>query len=716
MNKAFSISKTTGSLLLGSTLTAVLAFTSASLSAQQCQNLVWQDEFDGTAIDLTKWESQEGDGCSYGICGWGNNELQSYSTDNATVANGILTITAKKERVKAKNYTSARVRTANMPNGGQWTNGRFEARIKLPEGQGLWPAFWMLPTDPDVGWPMSGEIDIMESTGQASMIVNGTIHYGEPWPNNSFSGGHILSQPGKWSDAFHTYAIEWTPYEIRWYLDDILYSTKTPADMANSAWWTFENYQYHLILNLAVGGSLGGTPDDSIFPVSMEVDYVRVYDMGQPAIDGPHIVGPTEVATYDVIGESGSSTYSWSVPAGATLSGQGSSVSVDFNGASSGDVSVTVTDSCGSHQLTVPVFVEPAHGVETVLDDFNGTSALTYTYHDGTFNADGVLTYTRNSAAQYDVIAADTSAIPDAGPFVTGDKAFVMDFNNTNPALIGKQILIQLENNATATPTNFPTGRHSKYEAFIEHANGWQTLRFRLADRIDGTTTDAQVNSIIFLIDPNTFNGDTYVIDNIAILGSGSAPTPTAPVASFSSNCTDLACTFDGSTSTSDSSIVSYAWDFGDGTGATGATPGHTYDASGDYTVSLTVTDSENDTDTVTQTVSVSDTGSGGDEATSTMVSAVTTGTQNASKGQKYGLATVTVIDDQGAPVAGATVTGNFSGTWNEIGSAVTDSTGVATIVTSTSTNGGVTVNFCVSSVTGTTLPFDGAASTGMCP
>jgi beta-glucanase (GH16 family) len=613
---------------------AITAF-SASVSAQQCQNLVWNDEFNGTEVDWTKWEAQEGDGCSYGVCGWGNDELQSYSANNATVSNGTLKITAKKERVKSLNYTSARLRTANMPNSGQWTNGRFEARIKLPEGQGLWPAFWMLPTDPDVGWPMSGEIDILEATGQASMLAHGTIHYGQPWPDNSFSGGHILSQPGKWSDNFHTYAVEWTPYEMRWYLDDILYSTKTPADMADASWWTFENYKYHFLLNVAVGGTWGGTPDDSIFPVSMEVDYVRVYDTGQPSVDGPHIVGPREVASYSIIDENGAnSSYQWSVPAGATLIGSGNSVQVDFTGASAGSVSVAISNSCGTHELSVPVFIEPDHPVETVLDDFNGTSALTYTYHDGTFNAaDGILTYTRNSTTQWDVIAASTSAIPDVGPFVTGDKAFVMDVYNTDPAVVDKQILIQLENSATATPDNFPTGRHSKYEAFVEHATGWQTLRFRMADRMDGTTADTEVDSVMFLIDPNSLSGDTYVIDNIAVLGNGSSS--------------------------------------GGGTSP--------------------------------------------DEATSVLVSSVSTGTQSAGKGKKYGTATATVTDDLGNPVASATVTGNFSGTWNETASAVTDASGVASFTTSTSANGGVTVNFCVSNVSGTSLPYDSAASSGTC-
>ncbi|ROQ19457.1 family 16 glycosylhydrolase [Marinimicrobium koreense] len=626
------------SLGLSAALAGILAFSAGTAQAQQCQNLVWSDEFDGSQLDTSAWDIQEGDGCQYGICGWGNNELQSYSANNLDVSNGTLKITARKERVKALNYTSGRIRTANMPASGQWTNGRFEARLKLPEGQGLWPAFWMLPTDPDVGWPMSGEIDILESTGQASMLAHGTIHYGEPWPDNSFTGAHILSQPAKWSDDFHTYAVEWTPFEMRWYVDDILYSTISSSDLEDSSWWTFENYQYHFLLNLAVGGTWGGTPDDSIFPVTMEVDYVRVYDQGQPAIDGPHIVAPNEQATYELTGEIGTdSTYTWSVPAGATLSGQGTATAqVDYTGATSGDLSVEVSNSCGTHTLNIPVFIEPDHGVETVLDDFDGNSALTYTSYTGTFDTTGgVLTYTRDGASQWDVIATTTNALPDVAPFLSGDKAFVMDINNTDPSLVGKQILVQLENTATATPDNYPTGRHSKYEAFVEHSNGAQTLRFRLADRIDGETTNTDVDSVIFLIDPDAFTSDTYVIDNIAILGAG------------------------GSTG-------------GDG-------------------------------------------GSGDEQASSVVVSSVSTGTESAGRGQKFGTATVTIADDLGNPVSGATVTGDFSGTWSETQSATTDANGVASFITSTTASGGVTVNFCVSDITDTTLTFDSANSTGTC-
>ncbi len=618
---------------------SLLSLGAASVMAQQCQTLVWSDEFDGTAVDTSKWEFQEGDGCDVGVCGWGNSELQFYQADNATVANGVLTITAKKERVKAKQYTSARLRTANMPNSGEWTNGRFEARIKIPEGAGLWPAFWMLPTDPAVAWPMSGEIDILESTGQASMFAHGTIHFGDPWPDNAFTGAHVLKQPQKWSDDFHVYAIEWDAFEIRWYVDDLLYSTKTPADLGSHA-WPFEDYAYHFLLNLAVGGTWGGTVDDSIFPRAMEVDYVRVYSDGQPSLKGSHIVAPGESGvTYSVIDENGTgSSYNWSVPAGATIvSGQGSnSITVDWSENGSGDINVAVSNSCGSHILSLSVFVEPSLNVETVFDNFEEQRNLAYTYQDGTFdqaagnpgpdsvNSSAIVArYVRNNAVQWDVIAADTLDIANAGPLVSGDKAFYMDIFTDAPA--GTEILVQLENSNVATPTNYPSGRHSKFKAVTGVQNAWQRLRFRLEERIDGATSDDSVNTVIILFDPNAFSGHTYYWDNFDLYGN--APSP----------------------------------------------------------------------------------------ATSLHVQDIVTGTQGAGQGKKFGTATVSVLDNNGQPVADTKVAGTFSGTFSETAIGVTDASGEVTLVTTTSSGGQVSVGFCVDSLVHSSLVYDASANVESC-
>lgn len=621
------------------TLALGLASFPAMTIAQQCQSPVpvWADEFEGSAIDTTKWDVMIGDGCNYGICGWGNNELQSYQADNLTVANGLLTITAKKQRVQAKNYTSGRIRTANMPNGGQWTTGRFEARIKIPNGTGLWPAFWMLPTDPVVGWPMSGEIDIMEATGQADMFAFGTIHYGQPWPDNEWSSNRILKQPDAWSNGFHEYAVEWEAGEMRWYVDDVLYSVKTPADLADPAYWTFEDFQYHFLLNVAVGGNLGGVVDDSMLPQTMQVDYVRAYDFSQPSLTGEHIVEPNTSHSYNVIDEAGTgSSYNWTAPTGDISSTSGLTVNW---GTSGGTINVAVTNSCGTSNLALDVYVLPELSTETVLDDFESNTALVYQSWTGAFNqsfanpapdsinnSSIVAQYIRSSADQYDVIATSTSVITDVAPFISGDKSFYLDVYTAAP--VGTSILVQLENSSVATPTNFPSGRHSSYIAHIQVQNAWQRLKFQLEDRIDGGTSNTQVDSVIVLIDPNTVNGDTYYLDNFEIYAAGGTSNP--------------------------------------GT------------------------------------------------ATSISVDTITTGTQSAGKGKKYGTATVVVKDDLGNPVIGASVSGNFSGSWTEAGSGVTDANGSVMFVTSTALGGGVSVNFCVTSLSGS-LPHDTNNSAGLC-
>ncbi|MBN2435668.1 MAG: carbohydrate binding domain-containing protein [Spirochaetes bacterium] len=260
-------------------------------------DLIWSDEFESTVIDSSKWALQTGNGFyndGEWVTGWGNNELQYYtdSSRNAFIKDNALVIRAIEEDFdeedpdnpqKTYSYTSAKLLTKGKFSA---TYGRFEIRAKLPEGQGLWPAIWMLSENDEYGpWAGSGEIDIMENRGSNSSEVEGTIHYGAPWPNNSSSGGKYNFPEGESSTGFHEYAIEWVPGEIRWYVDGNLYHTEnfwySESDTENHDLHDYPapfNKDFYLILNLAVGGNFGGDPDGSYdFPRDMVIDYVKVY-------------------------------------------------------------------------------------------------------------------------------------------------------------------------------------------------------------------------------------------------------------------------------------------------------------------------------------------------------------------------------------------------------------------------------------------------------
>ena len=262
--------------------------------------LVWSDEFDGpdgSGPDPTKWTYDIGGN------GWGNRELEYYTDRprNVFIRDGNLVITAVRENYSGPadphqsadgsparqvsaakpvthHYTSARLKTQ-----GRFSQeyGRFEARIRIPYGQGMWPAFWMLGDDIDkIEWPRCGEIDIMENIGKEPSKVHGSLH--GPGPSDAVPGTDDLTASytlprGRFADAFHVFAVEWEPQVIRFYVDDHLYATGTPADLPHGAGWAFD-HPFFLLLNLAVGGTWPGSPDASThFPQQMLVDYVRVY-------------------------------------------------------------------------------------------------------------------------------------------------------------------------------------------------------------------------------------------------------------------------------------------------------------------------------------------------------------------------------------------------------------------------------------------------------
>jgi beta-glucanase (GH16 family) len=237
--------------------------------------LVWSDEFDGAAnakLDPSRWVYETGG------TGWGNNQLE-FDTDRpenaSTNGMGQLVITARKEAYMGRQYTGARLKTQGKFEHGY---GRYEARMQIPFGQGIWPAFWMLGKDiGSAGWPGCGEIDIMENVGKEPDLVHGTIH-GPGYSGGAGIGASNKVSSGKFADAYHVFAIEWEKDVIRWYVDGKLYQTRAPKDLPGGAKWVFD-HDFFILLNLAVGGQWPGNPDETTtFPQTLKVDYVRVYD------------------------------------------------------------------------------------------------------------------------------------------------------------------------------------------------------------------------------------------------------------------------------------------------------------------------------------------------------------------------------------------------------------------------------------------------------
>lgn len=238
--------------------------------------LIWNDEFDGDSLDETYWNFQIGDGCP-NLCGWGNNELEYYTQENTTLTEGVLVIEAKKESLGGRSYTSSRINTQGKF---VFKYGRVDVRANLPFGQGTWPAIWMLGENiSTVGWPFCGEIDIMEMIGGQNRenTVHGTTHWQGPAAYASYGGSHSLTGT-TFNDGFHVFSITWDEEYIRWFVDDVQYHEIliTPDDL------TEFHEEFHLLINLAIGGNWPGSPDaTTVFPQFLIVDYVRVFQEDQ---------------------------------------------------------------------------------------------------------------------------------------------------------------------------------------------------------------------------------------------------------------------------------------------------------------------------------------------------------------------------------------------------------------------------------------------------
>ena len=323
----------------------------------QCEKLVWSDEFNGTSLDLAKWTPIVGEGGAVS----GNAELQYYTdrSQNIQVSSGTLKIIALSESYGGNNYTSARMQTKNL---GDWLYGRFEARIKLPVSQGMWPAFWLLPTDNIYGiWPRSGEMDIMELIGREPSHAYATIHTSADATVHSFGNRYDLPS-GTFADAFHLFSMEWSPNLLKFYVDGVLYSTQTNATVSPYP-WVFDK-RFYMLLNLAIGGSWAGAPDaTTTFPQTMEVDYVRVYQkISELTVTGRTLVEPSTPSVSYAVPTLSGTTYQWSVSGAgnAIASGQGTAQATVNWGNASGTVSVLINDGCmPSANIALPVTVSP---------------------------------------------------------------------------------------------------------------------------------------------------------------------------------------------------------------------------------------------------------------------------------------------------------------------------------------------------------------------
>ena len=219
-------------------------------------------------VDPANWRIVEGNGCDVGLCGWGNNEVQYYSQQAIGVVDGALSITV------AEN--NGRITSGKLVSEGLFSQqyGRFEARINLPVGRGLWPAFWMMPHS-DSAWPLAGEIDIMEWTGNEPNRLIGAAHFG-PLPPNNVHYSETLLVPTPWNEGWHEFAIEWSPELIQWEVDGRVHGIMTPHNILPHP-WVFNQVPFYLILNVAVGGTLGGEVHVEDLPAMMLVDWVKVY-------------------------------------------------------------------------------------------------------------------------------------------------------------------------------------------------------------------------------------------------------------------------------------------------------------------------------------------------------------------------------------------------------------------------------------------------------
>jgi|GEM_PF-1609472 len=492
-----------------------------------CSQLIWEDNFDGTALDAAKWTPQIGDGCDINLCGWGNNEEEYYTdrVENVKVENGSLFITALKENYLGAAYTSARIRSKDK---GDFTFGRIESRIKLPKGAGSWPAFWMLPTDNVYGiWPESGELDVMEFQGKTPTFVSGTVHYGGPLPDHKFKG-LIQSLPAGqfYYQAFHDFAMEWDSTTIRFYMDGTNYHTVTKESLLPDH-WPFDQ-RFHILLNNAIGGDLGGTIDDASFPQVMEIDYVRVYSVpfNRTMTGNVRVYEGDQDVVYTLPGDvANTNTYVWSVPTGSAITeGQGAKQIKVTWGSSSGNVSLSTTTACDVFTLDYPVTVYQ-DACTVIWEDHESIHNLSVKQKSGTYSNSFANTipnavnssakagrYRRNSAVLQDAIIFNDLLLDDVTDYEAGTKYLYLDVLSNAP--VGTSITLQLQNSAKASGATYPVGIRSTFSTVTTLKGQWERHRFVFSTLNDASVLPEEIDELVLSFDPGNLTSAVYLIDN----------------------------------------------------------------------------------------------------------------------------------------------------------------------------------------------------------
>lgn len=248
-------------------ITLLILFFNLTYAQKENKKLVWEENFNGKTLDSTVWNFELGNGCP-NICGWGNNESQIYTKNNHKVEDGMLIITAAYDGTQ---YTSTRITTKDKK---EFQYGKMEVRAKLPQGKGLWPAFWMLGSNiSQVGWPKSGEIDILEYVGKEPGLVFTSLHTQDSHGNTINTKKTIIEGI---EEGFHLYAIDWNKDQIAFYVDNHLVYTFKP-EVKNENTWPY-NQPFYFLINMAIGGNFGGPDiDNSVFPQEFSIDYIKVY-------------------------------------------------------------------------------------------------------------------------------------------------------------------------------------------------------------------------------------------------------------------------------------------------------------------------------------------------------------------------------------------------------------------------------------------------------